>query len=134
MSSRSNGVTYCVLRSWMMSCVSWPPRCSLSPTPAWRADPPGDSANRRPASRAAAGHRVDRRSGRWNDAGCGEDPVDGEGGHDRGRVHDRNDSDRDAAAVVLQVDEHDRDDDQVGVDEGDDAREADAAGPEHGRE
>ena len=54
-----------------------------------------------------------------------------ERGNDHRPEHDRDQERRDPAAVVLAVDEHDRDHDQVGEDERDHAGERDPAGPQH---
>ena len=54
MSSRSNGVMYCVFRSWMSSRVIVSPSCSTAFTSAWLTETLGYSRNRRSISRAAS--------------------------------------------------------------------------------
>ncbi len=52
MSSRSNGVTYCVFSSCIRSRVIWSPAVSIALTSAWLTDEFGYSRNRVSARRA----------------------------------------------------------------------------------
>ena len=54
MSSRSNGVMYWVLSSWMRSCVIESPTLSAAFTSPWPTDEFGYSRNRRSASCATS--------------------------------------------------------------------------------
>ena len=54
MSSRSNGVTYCVFSSWMRSCVIPSPAFSIALTSACVTDEFGYSRKRVSACRAAS--------------------------------------------------------------------------------
>ena len=80
------------------------------------------------------GDRLDRRPVRRNEAERAEDSVDDQRGGDHRREHDRDDQRRHLAAVVLPVDQDDRDHDQVGVDECDHSGERDASRPQNRRE
>ena len=54
MSSRSNGVMYCVFSSWIRSCVIWSPVVSIALTSACVTDEFGYSRKRVSAWRAAS--------------------------------------------------------------------------------
>ncbi len=54
MSSRSNGVMYCVFRSWISSRVIVSPSCSAALTSAWVTEAFGYSRKRRSISFAAS--------------------------------------------------------------------------------
>ena len=87
MSSRSNGVMYCVLSSWIRSCVIASPAVSIALTSAWLTDELGILAEAllgeaRRLERVRAGAREEvvelRRLGRERQPHCGAMlPVNG---------------------------------------------------------
>src|SRR5215472_12677494 len=69
-----------------------------------------------------------------NQPEAAEGELDDVGGRDHGGVEDGQQGEHHLGAVVLPVDDQDRDDDQVGEDERDDTAEADAPVPQHARQ